>query len=38
MSALSNVPEGPHDWLGKYVFAGVTEKTPNGNQPLFKLL
>lgn len=34
-----DVPEGPHDWLGKYVFVGVAEKVPNGNRiHYFKML
>lgn len=34
-----DVPEGPHDWLGKYVFVGVAEKVPHGNRiHYFKLL
>ncbi|MGE4337544.1 MAG: DUF3237 domain-containing protein [Pigmentiphaga sp.] len=25
------VPQGPHDWLTRYVFVGVGDKTPEGN-------
>lgn len=25
------VPQGKHDWLARYVFIGVAEKTPRGN-------
>ena len=27
-----DVPQGPHDWLDRYVFVGVAEKTPGGNR------
>jgi hypothetical protein len=27
-----DVPEGPHEWLSRYVFLGVAEKTPGGNR------
>lgn len=26
------VPAGPHEWLARYVFVGVAEKTPGGNR------
>lgn len=39
VSPKFDVPEGPHDWLGKYVFVGVAEKVPHGNRiHYFKLL
>lgn len=25
------VPRGPHDWLTRYIFVGVGDKTPEGN-------
>ena len=34
-----DVPQGVHDWLAKYVFVGVAEKTPGANCiHYFKLL
>ena len=30
-SPTFHVEEGPHDWLNKYVFVGVADKTPEGN-------
>lgn len=39
VSPKFDVPEGPHDWLGKYVFVGVAEKVPNANRiHYFKVL
>ncbi len=31
VSPKFDVPEGPHEWLGKHVFVGVAEKTPGAN-------
>lgn len=34
-----DVPEGPHDWLGRYLFVGVAEKLPGANRiHYFKVL
>jgi hypothetical protein len=39
VSPKFDVPEGPHDWLSKYVFIGVAEKVPHGNRiHYFKVL
>jgi hypothetical protein len=39
VSPKFDVPEGPHEWLGKYIFVGVAEKVPNANRiHYFKLL
>jgi len=39
VSTKFDVPEGPHDWLGKYIFVGIAEKVPHGNFiHYFKLL
>ncbi len=27
-----DVPQGPHEWLGKHVFIGVAEKVPGANR------
>lgn len=32
VSPKFDVPEGPHDWLGKHVFIGVAEKLPRANR------
>ena len=32
VSPRFDVPEGPHDWLGKHVFVGVAEKIPGANR------
>jgi hypothetical protein len=32
VSPKFDVPEGPHDWLGKHVFVGVAEKIPKANR------
>jgi hypothetical protein len=31
VSPKFDVPEGPHDWLGKHIFIGVAEKIPSAN-------
>jgi hypothetical protein len=31
VSPKFDVPEGPHDWMSKYIFVGVAEKVPFGN-------
>ncbi|MEO8115710.1 MAG: DUF3237 domain-containing protein [Phenylobacterium sp.] len=31
VSPKFEAPAGRHDWLNRYVFVGVAEKTPNGN-------
>lgn len=39
VSPKFDVPQGPHDWLAKYVFVGVAEKIPGANRiHYFKLL
>jgi hypothetical protein len=32
VSPKFDVPEGPHDWLGKHIFVGVAEKIPKANR------
>ncbi len=32
VSPKFDVPEGPHAWMGKYVFIGVAEKIPGANR------
>ena len=32
VSPKFDVPEGPHDWLGKHIFVGVAEKVPKANR------
>jgi hypothetical protein len=32
VSPKFDVPEGPHEWLGKHVFIGVAEKLPRANR------
>jgi hypothetical protein len=32
VSPKFDVPEGPHAWMGKYVFVGVAEKIPGANR------
>lgn len=32
VSPKFDVPEGPHDWLGKHIFVGVAEKIPRANR------
>lgn len=27
-----DVPQGPHEWLGKHIFVGVAEKVPRANR------
>ena len=31
VSPKFEVPQGKHDWLARYLFVGVAEKTPGGN-------
>jgi hypothetical protein len=31
VSPKFDVPQGKHDWLARYMFIGVAEKTPGGN-------
>jgi Protein of unknown function (DUF3237) len=39
VSPKFDVPEGPHDWMAKYIFVGIAEKLPGANQiHYFKLL
>nr|WP_247878853.1 DUF3237 family protein [Niveispirillum sp. SYP-B3756] len=39
VSPKFDVPAGPYDWLGKYVFVGVAEKIPGANRiHYFKIL
>lgn len=32
VSPKFDVPEGPHEWLGKHIFVGVAEKIPRANR------
>lgn len=32
VSPRFEVPQGKHDWLARYVFIGIAEKTPRGNR------
>ncbi len=32
VSPKFDVPEGPHEWLGKHIFVGVAEKVPGANR------
>ncbi len=32
VSPKFDVPEGPHEWLGKHIFVGVAEKVPKANR------
>ncbi len=32
VSPKFEAPAGPYEWLSRYVFVGVAEKTPAGNQ------